>query len=117
MVRALSVLFCLTFICFAALQYNDPDPIFWTVVYLSVAAVSFLRIINRHNKRVALVVLVSLIFISLFYLQGFFQWLALPAKSEIFGEMAHEKPYIEETREFIGLIMAMGSVFYQYKKT
>ena len=62
-------------------------------------------------------IIVILAVFSLVYLPGFYEWLITPGKDEIFGEMVYEKPYIEETREFIGLLMAIAGMVYQYKIT
>ena len=36
-------------------------------------------------------------------------------KEEIFGEMVYDKPYLEGTREFIGLLLAALVIMYQIK--
>ncbi|MBT3442589.1 MAG: hypothetical protein HN440_02610, partial [Flavobacteriaceae bacterium] len=36
-------------------------------------------------------------------------------KEEIFGEMVYDKPYLEGTREFIGLLIAAFGIIYQLK--
>jgi hypothetical protein len=114
-IKIISALFCLIFISFAILQYNDPDPIFWIAIYATIAIVSFLRVVNRQSKKIALITLIAIGIISLFYLPGFYEWITMPNKEEIFGEMVYEKPYIEETREFFGLLMGAGSLLFQYR--
>ena len=37
-------------------------------------------------------------------------------KSELFGEMVYEKPYLEGTREFLGLVLAAITFLFQLKK-
>lgn len=115
--RSVSLLLSFVFILFAILQFNDPDPVFWTSIYGVVALVSFLHVIKRPNKQLALVVMIGIALIALFYIPGFLQWMSASDKSALFGKMVQDKPYIEETREFIGLLMAIGSVLYQYKRT
>ena len=36
---------------------------------------------------------------------------------EIFGEMVYEKPYLEGSREFLGLLLAALGILYQLKKS
>jgi hypothetical protein len=45
----------------------------------------------------------------------FLDWLSRDDRSELFGEMVCKKPYIESTREFLGLLIAIGSLLYLLK--
>ena len=116
-VRIISIILFLIFLSFALLQWNDPDPVLWIAVYLAIAIASFLRVINKQNRNIVLGVGLIIIVISFSYVPGFIEWVSLPEKGEIFGEMVYQKPYIEETREFIGLLMGLGSLIYQYLKS
>ena len=44
-------------------------------------------------------------------------YLQIEDKNEIFGKMVYEKPYLEGSREFLGLIMAAGALLFQLTKT
>lgn len=114
-VKILSIVFFIIFGLFAILQLNDPDPILWTTVYTSVSLASFLRFFDIHRKRAFLLLTVLLTSMACFYVPGFIEYLWQPNKGEIVGDMVYEKPYIEETREFVGLLMAAGAMYYHYK--
>ena len=114
-VKIISGFFFLVFLSFAYLQLNDPDPFFWTAIYVVIALVSFIRIVDRQNSKLIVGAILVVGASMLFYLPGFWEWLMLPDKGQIFGEMESEKPYIEETREFIGLTLGLASLLYQYK--
>jgi hypothetical protein len=43
-------------------------------------------------------------------------WLQVENKEAIFGEMVYEKPYLEGTREFLGLLIGALSLLYHFKK-
>ncbi|MCB0494142.1 MAG: transmembrane 220 family protein [Cyclobacteriaceae bacterium] len=116
-VRIISAILFLNFLSFALLQWNDPDPLYWGAIYLAIATVSLLGVINKQNKNVVVGVGLIITAISFLYLPGFIEWISLPEKGEIFGEMVYQKPYIEETREFIGLLMGLASLIYQYLKS
>ena len=45
--KILNVFFCIVFIIFAALQYNDPDPYVWIPIYLYTAALCALAVKNK----------------------------------------------------------------------
>ena len=62
-------------------------------------------------------IIVALFVFALFHLGYFYDWLMSDDKSEIFGEMVYEKPYIEGTREFLGLFIAMAALLYLYKNS
>ncbi|WP_109830414.1 transmembrane 220 family protein [Reichenbachiella versicolor] len=105
------------FALFAIVQLNDPDPIKWVAMYTLVSILFVIRIFGLKNKSLTLVVMLVLLGFSLFYIPGFLEYLVQPNKNEIIGEMVYEKPYIEETREFLGLWIAAGAIFYLYKKS
>jgi hypothetical protein len=44
-------------------------------------------------------------------------WIQIEHKEELFGKMVYEKPYLEGTREFLGLLIAVAGMFYLYLKT
>lgn len=112
-----SILYALIFFVFAFLQFNDPDPIFWICTYSLAAIASLLRVFGTYHKKMFMGITVFLLLASLFYVPGFIEYLFQPNKSDIVDGMIRKKPYIEETREFIGLLLAAGSTFHQYKKS
>lgn len=46
---ALNVVFALVFVLSAALQYNDPDPVRWVVMYLAAAASTIMALHLRRG--------------------------------------------------------------------
>ena len=51
-----------------------------------------------------------------FHFLYFIDFLQIENKNELFGEMVYEKPYLEGTREFLGLLMAAVALLLQFKK-
>ncbi len=113
--KIISFILFLLFASFAALQYNDPDPTKWIIIYGVVALICLLNVFDINSKKGNLVIIIVLGLFSLIYIPGFYEWITTPNKDEIFGEMVYEKPYIEETREFLGLIIAIAGMLYQYR--
>ena len=110
-----SLLFAL-FIVFAILQLNDPDPIVWVSLYGLVAIVSLIsNYTNIPRWLIALFALGLLIFASK-HLPSLLEYLKTDNKEEIFGEMVYDKPYLEGSREFLGLIIAVIVLLYQLRK-
>lgn len=109
------ILFVLFFV-FAVLQLNDPDPFLWVFIYMLTA---FLAIVSNYRtlpKVLLWVVLGALLIYSIFYVPALIDWLQIENKNEIFGEMVYDKPYLEGTREFLGLLLAAAAIFYLIKQ-
>ncbi len=113
--RIISALLFLVFLAFAYVQLNDPDPLVWVAAYSLVALVSLARVFNYSWKYINLTIHIGFVLFSLIFIPGCWEWLNSDDKSELFGEMVYEKPYIEQTREFFGLIIAAFAMYYQYR--
>ena len=107
-------LIAVIFITFAALQYNDPDPLLWMLIYGVVTLVAVLKVYLRQLNFKPLVTTFMVIFAlySLMYVPVFVEFLGNPDKSELFGAMKVTKSWIEGTREFLGLLIAIGALEY-----
>ena len=88
----------------AALQYNDPDPIAWILVYSIVAVVSFAFAMNRIKAVVPLVV-------GILALLG--TWFVFPEKFQGFEIGGGDIKNIEEGREAVGLLI-IGLIMFVY---
>ena len=102
------------FLAFAYLQLNDPDPGLWVIIYGTVGVVCILAAIRGISKRLLLAFIAILLIYAITLFPGFWTWLTSSGKEELFGEMVYEKSYIEETREFLGLLMAVGALAFLY---
>jgi hypothetical protein len=94
------------FMAFAALQVNDPDPVLWILIYGVMAVVSVMGIFDYYNRKllIGLAVLFSVYMIILF--PGVSVWFQQDDKSVLFDDVLKmEYPYIEESREFLGLLI------------
>ncbi len=116
MIRIISVISSLLFLSFTVVQINDPDPVFWITFYSAVTIICFLGVLNKQNKKIVLAGMIASILVAAYYAPGFIEWLGQPDKSEIFGEMVYKKSYIEETREFLGSLIGLAALIYQYLK-
>ena len=97
---SLAVLFAL----FAIVQINDPDPVLWVVIYGTVALVYTLRIFGLFRRSTVMIIFALISAYSLLHIGHFWEWLTQPNKMELFGSMIYDKPHIEGTREFGGLL-------------
>jgi len=106
---------CVLFIIFALLQLNDPDGILWFSIYFIVAIICLYHNFKPIPKSFLVLTLIALLAHSAFHFSLFIDYLETENKKEIFGEMVYDKPYLEGTREFIGLLIAALGIVYQLK--
>ena len=91
----------------AALQWNDPDPLFWIFAYLMAALAPLGRIIQRHGPglfNLSSGVLLAGLVMSL---PGFVDFVLRGDFASISAEMDEKRPDIESAREFLGLVIAL----------
>lgn len=106
--KTFNIIFCLLFIISAALQYNDPDPYLWIPIYIIGAFFCFQasRSIFYPNLSIAVILIYTLYGVVLFFDKyGVVSWLKDHDAENIAATMKASKPWIEETREFFGLLI------------
>ncbi len=115
----INVLLALIFILFAIVQLNDPDPFVWFTLYLLVALFSLISIFREVPRPLLYGFGLVLLFYAAMHLEFAIEWIMSENKGELFGEMQEEKQYLEGTREFLGLLIALAALAYliQQQKT
>lgn len=106
--KVFNLIFCLLFVFSAALQYNDPDPFLWIPIYMYGAVLCWLAFRNKYYPKAYLIgIFIYLGYaIYLFFAKdGVLDWITRHNAESITTSMKAEKPWIEETREFFGLII------------
>jgi hypothetical protein len=115
--KIFNFIFCLLFIVSAGLQYNDPDPYIWIPIYLIGAAISF-QAFRGKNYPVFTLLVSSLFLVYCIYLFfdkfGVMNWLNEHNAENIAGSMKASAPWIEETREFFGLLILIIVLMLNY---
>ena len=96
------------FALFTLAQYNDPDPLPWMLVYGGVACWYGLAAGNRYYRPGLWMWLGAASLWAVVLFQEFWNWLQMGAPS-IVESMKADKPYIEFTREFLGLLLAAAA--------
>jgi hypothetical protein len=105
----------LLFAIFALLQLNDLDGELWFSIYLIVSLLCLYNTFEAIPKSILILSIIALMTYSAFHFSLFIDYLNTENKEEIFGEMVYDKPYLEGTREFIGLLLAAFGIMYQIK--
>src|SRR5688500_6004616 len=104
--KAFNIFFIVVFILSAALQYNDPDPYVWMPIYLWGAMLCYLAIKGKYfrNLYITGLAVYSCYAIFLFWDKtGVQSWWSEHNGESLLQSIKATKPWIEETREFIGL--------------
>ena len=106
--KIFNILFCVLFVFSAALQYNDPDPYVWMPIYLYGAILCWLAFRNKYYPGAYLLGIVIYLGYAayLFFADdGVMDWINKHNAENIAETMKATKPWIEETREFFGLVI------------
>lgn len=104
-------IFAAVFALFALVQYNDPDPLSWILLYGGVAAHFIMAALGKMYRPAVWLWLAAAMIWAATLVPDFVGWLQMGAPS-IVETMKAEKPWVELTREFLGLLIAAaGCVF------
>jgi len=112
-----NIFFCIVFILFAAVQYNDPDPYIWMPIYLYAAILCWLAFRNKFFPAAYLLGIVVYAAYAVYKFldqNGVWDWMTKHDAANIAGTMKAEKPWIEETREFFGLVILIVVLLVDY---
>ena len=92
--------FVAIYLLFAYFQLNDPDPVIWCSYYAFIALFFGFSAVKQVSKNLTYIVMGLSILFSLVYLPGVVSW-----------AFDHpDKPYIEHTREFFGIMIVVISL-------
>lgn len=106
--KTVNLLLAAMFLVFAFLQINDPDPVVWILIYGAMAVVCILAAFKTYSRVFMLILLAGFIAYSVVFFDGIKEWLGQDDKSVLFDDLAKmQHPYIEESREFLGLLICM----------
>ena len=106
--KIFNLIFCVLFVFFAALQYNDPDPYVWVPIYLYSAVLCYLAAQKKFHPRAYLlgIIVYGAYGAYLFFDKtGVLAWVKEHHSESMVQTMKAEKPWIEESREFFGLLI------------
>lgn len=115
--KIFNITFCILFIISGALQYNDPDPWLWIPLYLYGALLCWLAFRSKYHPRAYLAGIAVYGIYALYKLfekDGAWDWLTRHQAENIAASMKAETPWIEDTREFFGLIILMAVLLINY---
>jgi len=109
--KIFNLFFAFVFVVFAALQYNDPDPYIWVPIYLYAAVLCWYASRNKFYPKAyiaGMIVYALYAAYKIFDQNGLLDWINKHHAEDIAATMKAEKPWIEESREFFGLLILIG---------
>lgn len=107
--KVINFILALLFLAFAFVQVNDPDPWLWILIYGNMAVLCVLAMFRMYFKIWIIVSGVLYLIYSAILFPGALEWFRSPDKALLFDDLAKmQNLYIEETREFLGLMICLG---------
>lgn len=108
LMKIVNFILAVMFLVFAFVQINDPDPVIWILIYGAMAVLCIMAIFNFYPRKFLIGLLILYLGYSTLYFESVLKWLKSENKSELFDEIAKmNNLYIEESREFLGLLICM----------
>ena len=117
--RYLNLSLAIIFALFAALQYNDPDPYIWIPIYGYAAALCYLAFRGKFYKKAFLAgILICMAYAVYLFIDkdGVLSWARDHEAESLVQTMKATKPWIEESREFGGLLIVIAALGFNYIK-
>ena len=113
----LNIFFCLAFAAFAYVNLNDKDAWLWVTIYMVASIACGLAAFGKYYPVVYLIAIsFYLIYaIVLFFAKdGVKDWILKYKSPSLVESMQATKPYIEQAREFFGLLIITGALAINY---
>ncbi len=112
--KGIKIVLLLIYVVFAILQWNDPDPYFWIFIYGLTALLFVLHLMGRQSRIVLGICILAGIILSFTYMGGVLDYFSAGELGSITDKMHYDRPYIELTREFFGLWIALGGLIFLF---
>lgn len=113
----LNSFFCLAFAAFAYVNLNDADSWLWVPIYM---VASICCGFAAFEKYYPVIYLLAIAFYLIYAIRLFFakdgvkDWIFKYHNPSLVESMQATKPYIEQTREFFGLLIISGALAMNY---
>lgn len=117
--KVFNIVFMLVFILFAAVQYNDPDPYLWIPIYLYPVVLCYLAMKEKYPRvgyYIGFAIFGLYAIYKMFDENGVIDWIKYHQATSIASTMKAEQPWIEETREFFGLVIILVVLAINFKQ-
>ena len=113
-IRIVNIALTLLFVLAMGVQFNDPDPVLWVVIYGCVALISGLAVFAKLYIPLIIIAFAVCLGGSLYLMPSVFELFLNHDPGELISGMSPDRPYVEETRESLGLLIAAAALAYFY---
>ena len=106
--KIFNIIWAILFVLFAALQYNDPDPYIWIPIYMYAAVLCWLAFKGKYYPNAYLIGMVIYAIYAVYLIftpDGVIDGIQKHDAEGITKTMHAETPWIEDAREFLGLLI------------
>lgn len=110
--KSTCALLTVTFAAAAVVQLNDPDPVVWFCLYGLVAAILAMAMLGRFSNALTWGAGLVCAAGSLYLLPSVVELWTRHDVSMLLGPMSPDQPFIEESRESLGLLLAVAALVY-----
>ena len=93
-----------------ALQLNDPDPWFWAGFYFICSLIPLLAVFKIYSRALYWICFLFCITAITLTVGGGVEYLRHIHEESLLQGMSPDKPYIEETRELLGTLIALAII-------
>ena len=107
LIKIIAALFALTLLGFTGLQFNDPDAAVWIATYGVCALVPAVLVANKFWWPLFWLAIAACAVQLIIAAPGAYQYFLHRAEEPLMQAMNPDKPYIEEAREFLGVLIAL----------
>ena len=107
MIKLLAALFAITLFGFMSLQFNDPDAGVWIATYGLCALVPAVLVVNKFWWPLFWLAIAACLVQLVIAAPGAYLYFLHRAEEPLMQAMNPAKPYIEEAREFLGVVIAL----------
>ena len=112
--KIINWILAMLWLVFVVVQFNDPDPIIWMLMYGLVVVVCAMAAMNKYSKPLILIgIAASLIWAATLF-PAVVDYFLNHRSNEILEHMSPDKIFIEEARECFGLILAALVLIWKY---
>lgn len=94
----------------ATLQINDPDSLLWGGFFSLCALIPLLALFKINIRILFPLCVVYGIVVLIPTLDGFLEYLSRAHTESLMQSMSQDRPYIEEARELLGALIALGLI-------
>jgi branched-subunit amino acid ABC-type transport system permease component len=115
--KMFNILLTIVFLIFALLQSNDPDPYIWIPIYMLAAFLCWQSTKNKYPGYLyAIGILICIVYGTYLFFDknGVLSWANDHASESLVHTMKADKPWIEESREFGGLLIVLVVLLINY---